>query len=118
MWTIGYDFYTKEFQGSLIDSSEWPAFERKAAAYINQITYNRIMSDAPLEAKLAACAAADIFYSESKANLSHKVKSYNNDGYSETLYTPEEAAKFYAEKRAREVNLYLPRSHPLRYAGV
>lgn len=41
---------------------------------------------------------------------------FNTDGYSETLNTAALTAQYTAEMQAA-ADIYLPRSHPLRYAG-
>lgn len=116
---VSFDEYLKIFSGN-ITADDWPSVGRKACAYIDRLTFDRLaeVKEIPLAVKLAVCAAAESFSTEQHAVVSSVVKSFNNDGYSESFYSPEEAAKFYASERAREVDLYLPRSHPLRYAGV
>lgn len=120
-----YEDYTKLYGGTGIAESDWPRLERKAAAYLDQITYDRLRhghDPPPEEVRLSACAVAEIVQKEEKAASaalsSAGVKSFSNDGYSETLATPEEVRRHYEKAKREAASVYLPLSHPLRYAGI
>lgn len=70
--------------------------------------------------KLAACALADVAarYQAAKADERSRpgLAAFNTDGYSETLNTAALTAQYTADMQAA-ADIYLPRSHPLRYAG-
>lgn len=119
-----YDDYTDFYGGTAIGESDWPRLERKAAAYLDQITYGRLRlcTRPPDEARLAVCAVAEVVQKEEKAVenalSSAEVKSFSNDGYSETLAAPGEVRRHYEGEKREAASVYLPLSHPLRYAGV
>lgn len=119
-----YEDYTNTYGGSTISSEDWPRLEVRAAAYIDEITYERLKDGRPIpqEVVLAVCAVADVLTAEdaaARAALSSAgVKSFNNDGYSETLATPAEVRGQYANEKRKAAAVFLPLSHPLRYAGV
>lgn len=117
-----YEFYIDTYGGQSVSEFDWSKAERKAAAYIDQITYNRLKAcpSVPPEVMLAVCAAVDVNQAEEAAlsSVSRKVKKVSTDGYSEEYYSPTSIERQYTDERAREVGLYLPLSHPLRYAGI
>lgn len=120
-----YEDYTGLYCGSALSADDWPRLERKAAAYLEKITYGRLKhgpDPPPGEVRLAVCAVAEIAAKEEKAVetalSSAGVKSFSNDGYSETLSSPAEVQKQFEAEMWRAAGLYLPLSHPLRYAGV
>ncbi len=120
-----YEHYTNIFQGKNVIVDDWPRLERKAAAYIDQITYERLKhgpDPPPEEVILAVCAVAEVVHEEEAAVRAARqnsgVKSFSNDGYSETLETASEVRKQYEAEKWGVVGIYLPLSHPLRYAGI
>lgn len=119
-----YEDYTSIYGGNTISLEDWPRLEVRAAAYIDEITYERLKDGRPIpqEAVLAVCAVADVLTAEDvavQAALSSAgVKSFNNDGYSESLSTSAEVRGQYVTEKRKAAGIYLPLSHPLRYAGV
>ncbi len=120
-----FEEYTKLYGGTAIAKGDWFRLERKAEVYLDQITYDRLRhgpGPPPEEVRLAVCAVAEVIQKEQQAaetSLSSVgVKSFSNDGYSETLAAPEEVRRQYAKEKREAADVYLPLSHPLRYAGV
>lgn len=121
-----FAYYQGTYHGSLVSEADWSAIEREAEGYVNLLTYWRLKwnhtEDIPDEVKLAVCAVADVVLNEhaaAKKAASHEdIKSYSNDGYSETFESMQVVKSQYAVQKEDAVNLYLPLSHPLRYAGV
>lgn len=95
---------------------------REACAYLDNITFGRLQCGAPVDdtVKLAACALADVAarYQAAKADERSRpgLAAFNTDGYGETLNTAALTAQYMADMQAA-ADIYLPRSHPLRYAG-
>lgn len=124
MWTVDYNYYVGVYLGSSIEFGEWPKIAREACAYIDEITYGRLrrFSSIPEEVQLAVCAVADVIHAQHAAERHQSeaagVKSFSNDGYSETLVDAAQLSKDFARRKADAAAVYLPRSHPLRYAGV
>ena len=122
MWTVEYSFYSGTY-GGVADETFWPRISREACAYIGEITYGRLrcLPSIPEEARLAACAVADVIHAQHAAekhqNEAAGVKSFSNDGYSETLIDAAQLSNDFARRKADAAAVYLPRSHPLRYAG-
>lgn len=63
-----YNFYQKEYLGSLIPETAFAGVERAASAYVNYITHNRIPADLPesvmVRVKMAVCAVAETCYKQ------------------------------------------------------
>ena len=117
-----YAYYQGTYCGSLLTEEQWPAASRAADAYIDRITFDRLQRGAPVDdaVRMTACALAEVAarYQKAQAKRTPGLAGFNNDGYSETyagnasdLVTQQQA------EMAAAVDLYLPRSHPLRYAG-
>ena len=117
-----YAYYQGTYCGSLLTEEQWPAASRAADAYIDRITFDRLQRGAPVDdaVRMAACAAAEAAarYQTAQARHHPGLAGFTNDGYSETYAgnASDLAAQQQAEMAAA-VDLYLPRSHPLRYAG-
>lgn len=124
MWTVDYNYYVGVYLGSSIEFGEWPKIAREACAYIDEITYGRLrrFSSIPEEVQLAVCAVADVIHAQHVAERHQSeaagVKSFSNDGYSETLVDAAQLSKDFVQRKADAAAVYLPRSHPLRYAGA
>lgn len=120
-----YDYYQGAYLGALISSDDWPRYERDASLYIDKLTYERLITD-PLKVtdrvKSAVCAVAEVLKrqedAESKSCESAGVKSFSNDGYSESYSGVADIRRSYEKLKLDAVDLWLPRSDPLRYAGV
>lgn len=120
-----YEEYTNLYGGKAISAADWPRLEREAEAYIDSLTFSRLKhgpDPPPEEARLAVCAVAEVVAEEEAAVKAARqnagVKSFSNDGYSETLEGPSDVRKQYAVEKRAAMGIYLPLSHPLRYAGV
>lgn len=120
-----YDYYQSTYLGVLIPASDWSRYERDASLYIDKLTYERLITD-PLKVtdrvKNVVCAVAEVLKrqddSESKSSEREGVKSFSNDGYSESYGSITTIRKSYDKLKVDAANLWLPRSDPLRYAGV
>lgn len=121
-----FAYYQGTYHGSRVTDADWPSVEREAEGYVNLLTYWRLKWNhteiIPDEVKMAVCAVAEVVLDEHtavKKAMDHAdVKSYSNDGYSETYESAQVIKSQYAVQKEDAINLYLPISHPLRYAGV
>lgn len=119
-----FDYYQSAYLGTLILEADWPRYERDASLYIDRLTYERLVVD-PLKVtdrvKGAVCAIAEALNqqnsAESKSGESKGVKSFNNDGYSESYGSITTIRKSYEKLKMDAADLWIPRSDPLRYAG-
>ncbi|QNO18817.1 hypothetical protein [Caproicibacterium amylolyticum] len=119
-----FDFYSSAYLGTLISVTDWPRYERDASLYIDRLTYERLITD-PLKVtdrvKSAVCAVAEALKrqddAESKSSEREGVKSFSNDGYSESYGSITTIRKSYDKLKVDAANLWLPTSDPLRYAG-
>ena len=119
-----YDYYQGTYLGVLISAADWPHYERDASLYIDRLTYGRLITD-PLKVtdrvKSAVCAVAEVLKrqddAESKSSEREGVKSFSNDGYSESYGSITTIRKSYDKLKVDAANLWLPTSDPLRYAG-
>ena len=76
-----FEFYTKEFHGSTIPDTVFPSAMLRSSIFIRYITFDRIdETDIPEEAKLAACAVADLMYKDDQARdeTGREKKSFKN----------------------------------------
>lgn len=117
-----YAYYTGTYCGTLIQEAQWPAASRTADAYLDLATFGRLQRGWPVDddVRMAICAAAEAAcrYQEAQAGGVPGLAGFNNDGYSETYTgTTADLASQQQAEMAAAVDLYLPRSHPLRYAG-
>ncbi|MBE6723304.1 MAG: hypothetical protein E7572_12690 [Ruminococcaceae bacterium] len=119
-----FDYYSGTYLGALFSAENWPRYERDASLYIDRLTYGRLITD-PLKVtdrvKSAVCAVAEVLKrqedAESKSCESEGVKSFSNDGYSESYSGISDIRKSYEKLKADAADLWLPRADPLRYAG-
>ena len=124
MFTVDYTYYAGEYGGTAVEQDSFPRVMREACAYVDRITYNRLrlFPAIPEEAKLAACAVADVVQAKhaamDKLGAAAGVKSFTNDGYSESYADAAQLSDDFARRMADAASVYLSRSHPLRYAGV
>lgn len=114
-----YDFYTDAYCGKTISADDWPALAMRASAYIDALTFGRLAAGAEIDdaARLAVCAVAEA-ERRAAAGPTDTVKSENVDGYSVTYEDATARGKRLNTDRLAAADLHLPRSHPLRYAGV
>lgn len=85
-----FEFYIKNFHGSTIPENDFSSAMLRAGIFIRYITFGRIdETNIPEEAKLAACAVADLMYKDdlSRDKAGREKKSENNDGYSVSYVT-------------------------------
>lgn len=117
-----YAFYAEIFGGELIQPLDWPAVSRRADAYLDRLTYNRLRNGTVVTdaVRMAACAVAEAMQRHEKTQKVNPagVKSESVGGQSVTY---EDAATLSAQYDAAlldAADLWLPRTDPLRYAGV
>ncbi len=117
-----FEFYISRYDSLIDNPAQFNALAEKASRYIDRITFGRLknMTEAPEEVKLAVCALVDEMYKadNEKAATPPDIKSENTDGYSVTYATEAEQSANFQKRMLEAVRLYLPASHPLRYAGV
>ena len=124
MFTVDYTYYSVEYGGTAVEQDGFPRVMREACAYVDQITYGRLhgLSEIPEEARLAACAVADVVQAKyaaiDKLGAAAGVKSFTNDGYSESFADAAQLSDDFARRMADAAAVYISRSHPLRYAGI
>lgn len=123
MWTVDFEFYRSTYGGAM-EAESFPQAMRAACAYIDTLTFGRLRGaeEIPDDVQLAACAVADVYAAEQSTRREQMqragVKSFTTDGYSETLGDAAQLAKDFAQHRMDVAEIYLPRTHPLRYAGI
>lgn len=118
-----YEFYTATYGGDQIKEADWTKTAREASAYLDQLTFGRLQGHPERvteEVKMAVCAAADVVgrYGAAAVSSAPGIASESVGGQSVTYRSSSEQE---AGKRAElyhAASLYLPLSHPLRYAGV
>ncbi|MEG0899519.1 MAG: hypothetical protein RSF40_07415 [Oscillospiraceae bacterium] len=81
-------FYKSNYlsgKAAIIDTAVFPFFERKAANYIKQNTFNRVSESSPTESvKMCCCELAELYFNEDKElqALSSGIKSEKVGEYS------------------------------------
>lgn len=118
-----YDYYVKTYGGGSVTAPDWPAASRDASAFLDALTYGRLkghperVSD---DVKMAVCAAAEASARYTAAAASHAagVASESVGSQSVSYLNGEEAGKAKQQEMLAAAGLFLPRSHPLRYAGA
>lgn len=111
-----FEFYTKKFHGSTIPEAAFPSAMLRSSIFIRYITFGRIdETDIPEEAKLAACAVADLMYKDdlAKDKNGREIKSENNDGYSASFVTSVDE-----KGRSIEARAYQSANQYLAYTGL
>lgn len=93
----------------------------EADAWLDRLTFGRLQRGAPVDdsVRMACCAVAEVSYRwlQVESERSPGLASFNNDGYSESYATGADSAALREADILAAADLYLPRSHPLRYAG-
>lgn len=117
-----YAYYAGVYGGTAVPEDAWPRVSAQADAYIDRLTFGRLHHGWPVTdaVKMACCAVADVVQALPAASIqavAGGVKSFNNDGYSETYGTAAEIAAGRDAALADAAGIYLPASDPLRYAG-
>lgn len=113
---VDYTYYKDTYHGSKITEAAFPNVELEAEAYVNAITFGRVlrMETVPSCVKNAICAAVDVMkeYEEGKQSA---VKSESNDGYSISYGDPISEQE-YLNKRKTKVRAHLANTG-LTYKG-
>lgn len=120
-----YEYYIRMFcQGEepIIDASSWAKLATMASKEIDRYTYGRLKHGAAVteDVKNAVCAVAEVYWTVDSERLSQPVgiKSESVGSYS-VSYTEQETFEKAKQDRIRlAIDQWLPRSDPLRYAGV
>ena len=93
---VTYGYYADEYGGKFIEEKRFSVMERRAKAYIRQLTYVRgdIFALENDTVKDAVCAAAEVYYQyETNRKTAGTIKSENTDGYSVTYVTEQTDGK-------------------------
>lgn len=119
-----YEEYQTLFFGKRIAEEEWPRISMRAQNFVDKITFQRIkkLDIIPEKVILAVCAVADVVAAEaafldnfhSRAGLT----SFNNHGYSESYESSTASKESFESEKLKAADEFIPRSDPLRYAGV
>lgn len=116
-----YAYYQGTYLGDLLTETQWPAAARQADAWLDRLTFGRLHRGAPADdaVRMACCAMAEVIsrWQQAEADRTPGLASFNNDGYSESYTTGADRAALREADILAAADLYLPRSHPLRYAG-
>lgn len=117
-----YAFYVEAFGGELIQSLDWPAVSRRADAYLDRLTYNRLRNGAVVTdtVRMAACAVAEVMHRHEETQTANPVgiKAESVGGQSVTYEDAAASSERYEAELLEAADLWIPRSDPLRYAGV
>ena len=125
MLLADYEFYVISYAGTLISEADWPAAVREASAFVDDLTYRRLHRQLssyqlPDEVRMAVCAVAEAVARYNAGQSLHIAGvTAETVGSHSVTYTAAEVLQ--KEKRCsmrQAAELYLPLSHPLRYAGV
>ena len=118
-----YEFYTATYGGNQIKEADWTRTAREASAYIDQLTFGRLQGHPERvteEVQMAVCAAAEVAerYRAATTQSAAGIASESVGGQSVTYRNSTELEAGKQSEIWQAVSLYLPLSHPLRYAGV
>lgn len=117
-----YAFYAADYCGELVASADWPRISLRADACIDRLTFGRLRNGAVVSdaVRMAACAAAEVMKNQEIAQKANPagIKSESVGGQSVTYEDAAALNKQYEAELLAAVDLWLPRSEPLRYAGV
>ena len=118
-----YEFYTATYGGDQIKEADWARTAREASAYIDQLTFGRLQGHPERvteEVQMAVCAAAEVAerYRAATTQSAAGIASESVGGQSVTYRNSTELEAGKQSEIWQAVSLYLPLSHPLRYAGV
>ena len=115
-----YAYYRSVYGGCLLEAAQWPAARRQALAFLDGLTFGRLRRAVPDDTmRMAVCAVAEAAgrWQSAEAQQPAGLKAANNDGYSESYADDTVASAACRTAMLDAADLYLPRSHPLRYAG-
>ena len=118
-----YEFYTVTYGGDQSKAADWARPAREASAYIDQLTFGRLQGHPERvteEVQMAVCAAAEVAerYRAATTQSAAGIASESVGGQSVTYRNSTELEAGKQSEIWQAVSLYLPLSHPLRYAGV
>lgn len=108
-----YAYYTGIYAGTAISSDAFATYARRASAFIDRLTYNRLNTGYPVTdaVKMATCAVADAMKAsaeaEQAATHSVTVKSESVDGDSSTYQSPEDIREALETQWAEAAEQYL-----------
>ncbi len=114
---VTYDYYTGTYGGNTIPPERFNYFIRKAGAYIDYITFNRIkgLDSMPEEVKQAVCAIADsMFVSTGGTGIeSGQAKSSEKVGDYQVTYTNVSASSSNSAIQSEGIYISLARRYLL-----
>lgn len=118
-----YEFYTATYGGNQVQEADWTRTAREASAYIDQLTFGRLTGHPERvteEVQMAVCAAAEVAerYHAALTQSAAGIASESVGGQSVTYRSSTELEAGKQSEIQQAASLYLPLSHPLRYAGV
>lgn len=117
-----YVFYVEAYGGENILPLDWPRISRHADAYLDRLTYNRMKNGAVVTdaVRMAACAVAEVMrrHEETQTANPAGIKAESVGGQSVTYEDAVSSAARYDAEMMEAADLWLPRTDPLRYAGV
>lgn len=117
-----YVFYVEAYGGENIPPLDWPRISRHADAYLDRLTYNRMKNGAVVTdaVRMAACAVAEVMhrYEETQTANPAGIKSESVGGQTVAYEDAVSSAARYDAEMMEAADLWLPRTDPLRYAGV
>ena len=117
-----YVFYVEAYGGEGIPPLDWPRISRHADAYLDRLTYNRLRNGAVVTdtVRMAACAVAEVMHRHEETQTANPVgiKAESVGGQSVTYEDAAASSERYEAEVLEAADLWIPRSDPLRYAGV
>lgn len=117
-----YVFYVEAYGGENIPPLDWPRISRHADAYLDRLTYNRMKNGAVVTdaVRMAACAVAEVMrrHEETQTANPAGIKAESVGGQSVTYEDAAASSERYEAELLEAADLWIPRSDPLRYAGV
>ena len=117
-----YVFYVEAYGGEGIPPLDWPRISRHADAYLDRLTYNRLRNGAVVTdtVRMAACAVAEVMHRHEETQTANPVgiKAESVGGQSVTYEDAAASSERYEAELLEAADLWIPRSDPLRYAGV
>lgn len=118
-----YEFYTSTYGGNQIGEADWGRTAREASAYIDQLTFGRLQGHPERvteEVQMAVCALAEVVgrYDVALIQSADGIASESVGGQSVVYRSRTELETAKRAEIGQAASLYLPLSHPLRYAGV
>ena len=117
-----YVFYVEAYGGEGIPPLDWPRISRHADAYLDRLTYNRLRNGAVVTdtVRMVACAVAEVMHRHEETQTANPVgiKAESVGGQSVTYEDAAASSERYEAELLEAADLWIPRSDPLRYAGV